>query len=156
LTSNEAVLTLNENPQSATRSFGSFMEFPYAKPQTSLRSKDLSEPMSALLPAESALVSPVNTLSALSTIRYFHNSTGRPARNAPSAVLRMKIVGANPQPEVAGGVELPGKVNYFIGNDPKKWRTNISTYAKVKYQGVYPGIDLVYYGNQQQLEYDFV
>src|SRR5215813_7749475 len=90
LTSNEAVLTLNENPQSATRSFGSFMEFPYAKPQTSLRSKDLSEPMSALLPAESALVSPVNTLSALSTIRYFQNSTERPARNPQSAVLRMK------------------------------------------------------------------
>ncbi|HXJ96599.1 MAG TPA: SBBP repeat-containing protein, partial [Terriglobia bacterium] len=52
--------------------------------------------------------------------------------------------------------ELPGKSNYFIGNDPKKWRTNVANYAKVKYEGVYPGIDLVYYGNQRQLEYDFV
>lgn len=52
--------------------------------------------------------------------------------------------------------ELPGKSNYFIGNDSKKWRTDIPTYAKVKYQDVYPGVDLVYYGNQRQLEYDFV
>jgi hypothetical protein len=48
------------------------------------------------------------------------------------------------------------KVNYLIGNNPSNWRTNISTYAKVKYEGVYPGVDLVYYGNQGQLEYDFV
>ena len=52
--------------------------------------------------------------------------------------------------------ELPGKSNYFIGNDPAKWRTNVPTYAKVRYENVYPGIDLVYYGNQRQLEYDFV
>ena len=51
---------------------------------------------------------------------------------------------------------MPGKSNYFIGNDPAKWRTNVPTYAKVKYQNVYRGIDLVYYGNPQQLEYDFV
>jgi hypothetical protein len=52
--------------------------------------------------------------------------------------------------------ELPGKSNYFIGNDPTKWRTNVPNYAKVKYANVYPGVDLVYYGNQGQLEYDFV
>ena len=56
---------------------------------------------------------------------------------------------------VSGVDELPGKVNYFIGADPKQWRTNISTFRQVKYESVYPGIDLVYYGNQQQLEYDF-
>ena len=71
-------------------------------------------------------------------------------------MLRIKLIGANPQPELVGLEELPGKVNYFIGNDPKKWRTNISTFAKVKYKNVYPGIDLVYYGNQGQLEYDFI
>ena len=54
-----------------------------------------------------------------------------------------------------GENELPDKVNYLIGHDPTKWRTNIPTYAKVKYSAVYPGIDLVYYGNQQQLEFDF-
>ena len=71
-------------------------------------------------------------------------------------VLRMKLIGAHPQPELVGLEKLPGKVNYFVGNDSKKWQTNIPTFAKVKYKDVYPGIDLVYYGNQGQLEYDFV
>ena len=68
----------------------------------------------------------------------------------------MKLVGANQAAKVAALEELPGKSNYFIGNDPKKWRTDVPTYGKVKYEGVYPGVDLVYYGNQRQLEYDFV
>jgi len=52
---------------------------------------------------------------------------------------------------------LPGKSNYFLGSDPKKWRTDVANYAKVKYRDVYPGVDMVYYGNQDgQLEYDFV
>jgi hypothetical protein len=73
------------------------------------------------------------------------------------SVLRMKLVGANAKATVTGAEELPGKSNYFIGNDPKKWRTNVPTYAKVRYENVHPGIDLVYYGNQGgQLEYDFV
>jgi len=72
------------------------------------------------------------------------------------AVLRLKLVGANPAAKVSGTDELPGRSNYFIGNDRKQWRTNVPNYAKVKYQGVYPGVDLVYYGNQQQLEYDFI
>ena len=74
----------------------------------------------------------------------------------PSAVLRMKLVGANPSPRVAGLNKLPGKSNYFLGKDRKKWRTSVPIYAKVKYDSVYPGVDLVYYGNQGQLEYDFV
>jgi hypothetical protein len=68
----------------------------------------------------------------------------------------MQIVGTNLQPQVEGLEELPGKINYFIGNDPVQWRTNIPTYAKVKYYDVYSGVDLVYYGNQRQLEYDFI
>jgi hypothetical protein len=82
----------------------------------------------------------------------------RPDRGAaPTAsVIRMHLVGANAGSGVAGHEPLPGKVNYFIGNDPAKWRTNVPTYAQVQYTDVYPGIDLVYYGNQRQLEYDFV
>src|SRR5215213_5779211 len=76
--------------------------------------------------------------------------------SAAATVVRMKFVGSETKPRVAGQEELPGKVNYFIGNDPSRWRTGISTYAKVAYQNVYPGVDLVYYGNQRQLEYDFV
>lgn len=73
-----------------------------------------------------------------------------------SLLLDMKLVDAARTPTVVGMEELPGKVNYLRGNDPKQWKTNISTYAKVKLENVYPGIDLVYYGNQGQLEYDFV
>ena len=73
-----------------------------------------------------------------------------------SAVLRLQLVGANPAPEVTGVEELSGKVNYFLGNDPTQWRTNVPTYAKVQYRAIYPGIDLIYYGNQRQLEYDFL
>ncbi len=65
--------------------------------------------------------------------------------------LRMRLVGAIPHPTIVAVDQLPGKSNYFIGNDPKKWRTNIPTYAKVRYKDVYPGIDLIYYGNQRQL-----
>ncbi|MFY9558656.1 MAG: SBBP repeat-containing protein [Terriglobales bacterium] len=73
-----------------------------------------------------------------------------------SAVLRVRLTGANPSPVVGGLEELPGKSNYFIGKDPKKWRTNVPTFGKVRYRDVYPGIDLVYYGNQRQLEHDFI
>lgn len=82
-----------------------------------------------------------------------HQSAVGPTTNA---VLRMKLVKANPAAKVTGADQLPGKSNYFIGNDPTKWHNNVSTYEKVKYEGIYSGIDLVYYGNQRQLEYDFV
>src|SRR5256886_2115887 len=75
---------------------------------------------------------------------------------AKAVALRMHLVGAAPKPPVSGLDELPGKANYFIGQDPAKWRTNVPTYAKVQYENIYPGIDLLYYGNQRQLEYDFV
>ncbi len=71
-------------------------------------------------------------------------------------VLRMRLVGASTKPRVEGTDELPVRSNYFIGNNPKKWRTDVRQYGKVKYTEVYPGVDLVYYGNQQELEYDFI
>src|ERR1017187_1365848 len=52
--------------------------------------------------------------------------------------------------------ELPGKINYLIGNDPAQWHTGVPTFSKVRYRNVYRGVDLVYYGNQRQLEYDFL
>jgi|HubBroStandDraft_1064217.scaffolds.fasta_scaffold00370_17 hypothetical protein len=69
--------------------------------------------------------------------------------------LQFKLLGAAKNPVVVGENPLPGRVNYFIGRDPSKWRTYVPTYARVRYKNVYPGIDLVYYGNPQQLEYDF-
>ena len=71
-------------------------------------------------------------------------------------ILEMRMVDANPSAKIIGLEELPGKSNYFIGNDPQKWHTDIPNYAKIQYSNVYPGIDLIYYGNQRQLEYDFV
>lgn len=69
--------------------------------------------------------------------------------------LQFKLLGATQSPAVIGEDPQPGRVNYFIGRDPVKWHTNVPTYARVRYQNVYPGIDLVYYGNHRQLEYDF-
>ena len=73
----------------------------------------------------------------------------------PASVIRMKLEGANPFAQVSGASPLPGKSNYFIGNDRSKWRQNIPQFGRVQYQAVYPGVDLVYYGDQGQLEYDF-
>jgi photosystem II stability/assembly factor-like uncharacterized protein len=70
-------------------------------------------------------------------------------------VLRMRLAGANADPRVEGTEELSGKLNYFVGSNSSDWRTGVPLYGKVHYTGVYPGIDLVYYGNQRQLEYDF-
>ncbi len=78
------------------------------------------------------------------------------ARVRERSVLRLKMIGANAAPRLEGEDELPGKVNYFTGNDPAKWRRNIPTYRKVRYTNVYPGIDVVYYGNRRELEYDFI
>ena len=74
---------------------------------------------------------------------------------AKSDALRMSLLGANPE-RPYGVDQLPGTVNYLVGSDPAKWRTSIPTYARVLARGVYPGVDLVYYGNQRQLEYDFI
>ena len=72
-----------------------------------------------------------------------------------TAIVRMQLAGANPAAAVTGPSRFPGKSNYFIGNDPAKWHRDIPQFARVRYQAVYPGVDLVYYGNQGQLEYDF-
>lgn len=77
---------------------------------------------------------------------------GSPRAHLSAIGLRLKD--ANPTPEVAGIDKLPGKSSYFIGRDPKKWHTNISTFAGVRVAEIYPGISLVYRGGQGRLEYD--
>ncbi len=105
---------------------------------------DLRAPAPAELPkSPSLLVGPFRRAGAATT---------SPKR----AVVRMKLAGADPRAVVEGAEELLGKVNYFIGNDPKKWRTNVPTYAKVQYRNIRPGIDLLYYGYQGVVEYDLV
>jgi hypothetical protein len=74
---------------------------------------------------------------------------------APDSVLSMQLVGASAAPPVVGQDPLPGTSYYFLGNDPSQWHTDIPGYAQVEEKSVFPGVDLVYYGNQQQLEYNF-
>ncbi len=89
--------------------------------------------------------------------RTAESPTPNPAPDAQTFdVMRMRFVGANTEAHLAGSEPLPGKVNYFIGNDPKQWRSDIPTYARVRYQDVYPGVSVVYYGTPGQLEYDLV
>jgi hypothetical protein len=75
--------------------------------------------------------------------------------DAPARGVQMEFVGANPQAPICGDGGLPGKINYLIGNNPAQWRSGVPIFAKVRVQEIYPGINLVYYGSQQQLEYDF-
>ena len=99
----------------------------------------------------------VSAKRALSVQRLMTPSERSAARRAAkTSIVRMRLNGTDSDAQVSGLDPLPGKVNYFIGNDPKKWHTDIPTFASVKYSAVYPGIDLVYYGNQKELEYDFV
>jgi uncharacterized repeat protein (TIGR01451 family) len=77
-------------------------------------------------------------------------------RHQTESVLNMQLVAANPHARATAQDRLPSTSNYFIGNDHNKWRMNVARFGKVRYAGIYPGIDMVYYGNQRQLEYDFV
>ncbi len=76
------------------------------------------------------------------------------ATGAGSAI-RMRLDGANRNPRISGTSPLHGRSNYFVGNDPSKWRHDVPQFARVRYRSIYRGVDLIYYGNQGQLEYDF-
>ncbi|HWQ32611.1 MAG TPA: SBBP repeat-containing protein [Blastocatellia bacterium] len=89
-------------------------------------------------------------LTATEAVLTLRNAGGEPA------TLRLGLSGANAKPEISGCEQLPGRSSYFIGSDPQQWRAGLPTYARVKYAAVYPGIDLVWYGRQRQLEYDFI
>ena len=84
------------------------------------------------------------------------HGTGTKGQPANEDVVSLGLVGADPTASVSGLNKLSGVSNYFIGNDPSKWLSDVPNYGAVEYQNVYPGINLVYYGNQGQLEYDFV
>jgi hypothetical protein len=84
------------------------------------------------------------------------NSSQVPTEQIEGRVLRTKLRNANPAARITGLNKQLGTSNYFIGNDQAKWQSHVPTYAKVKYEGIYSGIDLVYYGDQRQLEYDFI
>src|SRR5712664_2020605 len=78
------------------------------------------------------------------------------SKQALSPSFSVQIRGGNPRASSTGLNQLAGKSNYILGNNHAAWPTGVPNYAKVQFSNVYPGIDLVYYGNQRQLEYDFV
>jgi hypothetical protein len=83
-----------------------------------------------------------------------HNNYAK--NSQPEAVVRLKLSGANAAAVAEGQQKLATRSSYYIGNDPKRWRSQVPNYARVEYRGIYPGVDLVYYGNQDRLEHDFV
>ena len=99
-------------------------------------------------------VSPVSTLET--TPEDLSPQIAKADKGFTTDVVRMRLSGANAAAFANGEDRLPGTANYFLGNDPANWHSNIATFSKVRYSSVYPGVDLVYYGNQRQLEYDFV
>ncbi len=106
----------------------------------------------------------VFAMSAMSGAETLATDPGRPSiapvahasGSEKSVALYMEIVGANPAAQPSAADKLPGITNYFIGNDPNEWQTDIASFGRVDYDDVYPGIDLAYYGKNQQLEYDFI
>jgi len=102
----------------------------------------------AVLRRRAITASPLHRAAALRALRE--------ARKAmKTTVIRMQLQGANPAPAIAANEPLPGRSNYFIGSNPDKWVTDVPSYGRVKYSGIYPGVDLEFYGNQRHLEYDF-
>lgn len=77
-------------------------------------------------------------------------------RLAQGPQFRMRWLDASPAPRLTAEARQPGHSNYLTGADPARWLTAVPNYAQVRYTGVYPGIDLLFYGNQRQLEYDFL
>jgi Beta-propeller repeat len=72
------------------------------------------------------------------------------------SVVQLLLENASPSPHIAGLDRMRGRTDYFISNDPRRWKTGVPSYSQVKYENVYPGVNLVFYGNQRRLEYDFV
>jgi hypothetical protein len=74
---------------------------------------------------------------------------------AAADVLRLRVAGASAAHGPGAEAPLPGRINYVVGADPSKWHLGVHTYGRVRYANAYPGIDLVYYGTEGRLEYDF-
>jgi hypothetical protein len=103
-----------------------------------------------------AVISTRKVADSLVTPDSAAQSKGADVAQEENSTLRMMLVGSNPHPTLTGVNEVPAKTDYFVGRDARNWHRNVPSFAKVKYESVYPGIDMVYYGNQSQLEYDFI
>lgn len=158
LTGDEAVLALRNSGVTNQESVTLPRKAGHPNPKVEFRNSKLEAGFLGSLLAR--LESPISSLeSGSANLRSLISDPASPTpiRESSTTALRMRLVGASPSAVATGAEELCGKVNYFNGNNPKKWRSNVPTYAKVRFKDVYPGIDLVYYGNHGgQLEYDFL
>ncbi|HNH85372.1 MAG TPA: hypothetical protein PL157_23595, partial [Acidobacteriota bacterium] len=84
-----------------------------------------------------------------------HHETPAP-KSASPAIIRIELAGSEPAVKITGEHPRSEQINYLTGNDPRTWRREVPSYDRVRYTGIYPGIDAVYYGADHQLEYDFV
>ncbi len=100
----------------------------------------------------------VFSLRSNKTFREKDNSErdSKTQKRTAATVFSIQLMGVNPSIKSRGLERLPIKTNYLIGNDPRTWHQDIPTYAKVEFKELYAGIDLVYYGNQRRLEFDFL
>ncbi|MDD5703116.1 MAG: SBBP repeat-containing protein, partial [Dehalococcoidales bacterium] len=95
-------------------------------------------------------------INAAETLMELRNADPSNSGVVSPMILKVSLSGANPEAAAAPAEPLPGTVEYYIGNDPSLWHKDIPTFDRVRYASVYPGIDVVYYGSQVRLEYDFV
>ena len=109
-------------------------------------------PQEAVLALRTPLPHDLSPRNRFKTMRALRDASRARARTA----VRMRFEGANPNAQVSATDKLLKKTNYFVGSDRTKWHTDVPSYGRVKYTDIYPGVDLVFYGNQRQLEYDFV
>ncbi|MBI4601214.1 MAG: SBBP repeat-containing protein [Planctomycetes bacterium] len=99
---------------------------------------------------------PGTAVSARAAARRLERGGPRPLSSEPARVIRMKLLGANPAARPEGLDELPGRVHHLIGRDPTRWRRDIPTYSRARFDGVYSGVDVVYYGAREGLELDLI
>ena len=78
------------------------------------------------------------------------------ARHTTPTLVTIRLVGADPSSRPIGTARLPGMSNYLLGREPQAWCVDVPRYSKVTYKGVYPGVDLIYHGDYQDLAFDFV
>jgi len=111
----------------------------------------------------SVFLTPTKTVFALTSGQHSNSAVSRVSGAQPqtaetrkSAVIDVQLLGGNPNPHITAGSELPGTINYYVGSDRKNWRTGVKQFASVAYRDVYPGVNMVFHGEQRQLEFDFV
>jgi hypothetical protein len=109
-----------------------------------------------LTPTEAVLRVPAGPAAAAPSPRLRASRDRLTATEGATTAIRMRLLDAHPDPRLVGEGELPGRANYFIGDNPTAWRRGVPSYARVRYERVYPGIDLVFHGDARSLEYDLV